>query len=524
MAELARLDLARHGRWLGRLGGEAHAYAIAGADGALLWTSEGSGERFAAWLARQSLLSVEAASDTRVMPVTGGGTGVIVAVAGAAPTPAGWLLALLTGNQESSRLAADRVVEACDDVAQALAEANAMHGELDTMARELAERYDELHLVYAVDRELRRGRDHDCIFDRLLEVCASHLNLDVVALLRAEPRRLHYATRLSEPIHNLDLVLTEMRGDLFRFVCSSKQPIVLNEITDSRRRYIFSDMPYRVLAAPVERDGRVIGLLVLLNRLAKPEFRNSDRKLAEMMASQFSSMFQNYDLLDQLGEFNDQMAAALIEAVEAKDPYTRGHSERVHFLAMELGRALDLPEDEMDDLHWAALLHDVGKIGIPDVVLCKPGRLTEDEYTFIKVHPERSYEILRHVERLKGAVDGARHHQEMWDGRGYPHGLKGNRIPLHARIIAVADTYDSITSSRAYRPGMSHEFAMREMARVSGTQLDPQLFELFRGLCAKEPEWLKRFGIRRDLPPVDPEPAAAVPGATSAAATADEVR
>ena len=133
-----------------------------------------------------------------------------------------------------------------------------------------------------------------------------------------------------------------------------------------------------------------------------------------------------------------EMAAALIEAVEAKDPYTRGHSERVHHIAMEIGRALRLPARELDNLFWGSLLHDVGKIGIPDAVLCKPGRLTRDEFTFIMVHPERSYEILRHIDRLQGAVPGARHHQEKYDGTGYPHGLAGNDIPYNARIIAVA--------------------------------------------------------------------------------------
>jgi HD-GYP domain-containing protein (c-di-GMP phosphodiesterase class II) len=140
----------------------------------------------------------------------------------------------------------------------------------------------------------------------------------------------------------------------------------------------------------------------------------------------------------------------------------------------------------------------VGKIGIPDAVLCKPARLSKDESTFIRVHPERSYEILRNVEQLKNALPGVRHHQEMYDGKGYPDGLKGERIPLHARILAVADTYDSITSSRAYRPGRSHEAAMAEIERVRGFQLDPAIVDVFKKICASEPGWLKQFNIRRD--------------------------
>ncbi|MBK7115700.1 MAG: HD-GYP domain-containing protein [Proteobacteria bacterium] len=243
---------------------------------------------------------------------------------------------------------------------------------------------------------------------------------------------------------------------------------------------------------------RVDSIVVLINHMHKKDFSNSDRNLTEILANQLSSLSNMHLLLEGMREFNQQLAMTLIEAVEAKDPYTRGHSDRVHHLSMEIGRAMGLPEDELEDLHWGSLLHDVGKIGIPDAVLCKPSRLSKDEYTFIMVHPERSYEILRHVKHLEKAVLGARHHQEMYDGKGYPHGLKGNNIPLHGRIIAVADTYDSITSSRAYRAGRSHEVAMKEIARVAGSQLDPAIVEVFQRMVAAEPEWLKRFQIRRD--------------------------
>jgi HD-GYP domain-containing protein (c-di-GMP phosphodiesterase class II) len=247
----------------------------------------------------------------------------------------------------------------------------------------------------------------------------------------------------------------------------------------------------------VIQDRSVVAILVLANHLAKPDFSNSDRKLGELLANQLSGLSRMYGMLTETRKFNEQMANALIEAVEAKDPYTRGHSERVHHIAMQIGHAMNLGARESEDLFWGSLLHDVGKIGIPDAVLCKPGRLTQDEFTFIMVHPERSYEILRHIDRLKGAVPGARHHQEKFDGTGYPHALKGADIPLNARIIAVADTYDSITSSRAYRAGRSHEVAMAEIARVAGSQLDPAIVRVLEEVCALEPEWIARFNIQR---------------------------
>ncbi|MBK7654100.1 MAG: HD-GYP domain-containing protein [Betaproteobacteria bacterium] len=203
-------------------------------------------------------------------------------------------------------------------------------------------------------------------------------------------------------------------------------------------------------------------------------------------------------LVSRLKDFNEQIARSLIEAVEAKDPYTRGHSDRVNFIALEIGKEMNLSAQELDELQWGSLLHDVGKIGIPDAILCKPSALTRDEYTFIKVHPERSYDILKHMKQLEMAATAARHHQEQFDGNGYPHGLRGERIPLLSRIIAVADTYDSITSSRAYRAGRTHETAMREIDRIMGTQLDPAIVKTFVGIVSQEPEWLRRFNIRRE--------------------------
>jgi HD-GYP domain-containing protein (c-di-GMP phosphodiesterase class II) len=336
------------------------------------------------------------------------------------------------------------------------------------------------------------------IFAGLLQNWAEHMDADVAAFVRPDDGLCVSATNLSAPIHNLDLVLVEMRGDLYRFAHSSRQPIIMNEASDPRRAYIFTDMPFKILCCPVFQGKSVVAVLVLLNHATKPDFSNSDRKLGEVLANHLSSMSRMHSMLTETSKFNAQMAAALIEAVEAKDPYTRGHSERVHHIAMEIGRAMHLPPRELDNLFWGSLLHDVGKIGIPDAVLCKPGRLTRDEFTFIMVHPERSYEILRHIDRLQGAVPGARHHQEKFDGSGYPHGLAGHDIPHNARIIAVADTYDSITSSRAYRAGRSHEVALAEIARCAGTQLDPAIIAVFERVCLAEPEWIARFHIQRD--------------------------
>jgi len=197
------------------------------------------------------------------------------------------------------------------------------------------------------------------------------------------------------------------------------------------------------------------------------------------LAKQLSIVTTNGELYQNLKDFLLNVIKTLVSSIEAKDAYTRGHSERVRNLCLMMAEGLELEPGEKEVLSWSALLHDIGKLGVPEDILTKPGRLTEDEYTILKEHPERGFRILAPIEQLRDSLDGIRYHHERIDGTGYPFGLKGGEIPLHARIIAVADTYDAMTSRRAYRPQLSDELTIAEMKRVGGTQLDPDIVELF---------------------------------------------
>jgi putative nucleotidyltransferase with HDIG domain len=168
---------------------------------------------------------------------------------------------------------------------------------------------------------------------------------------------------------------------------------------------------------------------------------------------------------------------ALASAIDAKDPYTRGHSERVARLAVEIGRELKLDEATLRILEFGGILHDVGKIGIPEQVLGKPARLTPEEFKVVQSHAVIGAEIVEGVEFLRSAEPAIRHHHERWDGKGYPDGLAGEAIPLIARILNAADTWDACTSERPYHPAASAEHGLDILAQIRGAQLDPTVHD-----------------------------------------------
>jgi HD-GYP domain-containing protein (c-di-GMP phosphodiesterase class II) len=173
-----------------------------------------------------------------------------------------------------------------------------------------------------------------------------------------------------------------------------------------------------------------------------------------------------------------QTVMSLSNSIEAKDPYTRGHCQRVMEISCELARALKLTDKEIEDLRYASILHDIGKIGISASILNKEGKLTDEEFDEIKKHPVIAYNILKDVEFLKSGLNGILQHHERYDGKGYPHGIKGKEICIFARIMCVADAFDAMTSDRPYRKGMSMENALKEIERCKGTQFDPEIADL----------------------------------------------
>jgi putative nucleotidyltransferase with HDIG domain len=176
---------------------------------------------------------------------------------------------------------------------------------------------------------------------------------------------------------------------------------------------------------------------------------------------------------------------SLASAVDAKDAYTHGHSQRVAKYSSTLGRALGFDDREIERLELSAILHDVGKIGVPEAILNKPDRLTAAEMAVMRTHPEKGAEILSTIRAMRDIVPGVLHHHERFDGCGYPSGLKGENIPLQARIILISDTFDAMTSTRPYRKALPVQAAIDEIRKCSGTQFDPRLAEVFVDLVER---------------------------------------
>ena len=207
-------------------------------------------------------------------------------------------------------------------------------------------------------------------------------------------------------------------------------------------------------------------------------FTPSTLRLLQAVAEQAALAARAADARHANEDFLLSTVRALVSTIEAKDRYTLGHSTRVHLLSMMLGKGIGMDGEELGCLKWASLLHDVGKIGMPEAILNKPGRLTEDEFCIVRRHSQRGYQVLNNIPQLQEASQAVLLHHERFGGGGYPLGISGEGIPRAARVIAVADTYDALTSRRPYRGPRTPDEALEEIRRVRGSQLDPQVVDV----------------------------------------------
>ncbi len=354
------------------------------------------------------------------------------------------------------------------------------------LTEELNQSYEDLHLFSRIATQIRSLRFSEEMLRNLLQETRDAMRVDFAAA--------RFIERTEPNVCVVDRSVGKKVGDIEAFISTLLTEIPRSAPEFDRGCYIvncsseipaFAAMhaePFRVLAVGLRSEKEQYGWLVLVSFDMSEIFRRGEYRLLGTMAEQLELVLANTALYRDLELFVINLVKTLVMAIEAKDEYTRGHSERVSALSRAIGQALGLDSKERSDLQWASVLHDLGKIGTPESILRKRGRLSAAEYHNIQEHPGQGADILEPIAQLTVALPAIRHHHERFDGTGYPDGLQGEAIPLLARVIAVADTYDAITSSRAYRAARSHAEAITIMRECAGTQLDPHLVDLFMQL------------------------------------------
>jgi hypothetical protein len=256
-----------------------------------------------------------------------------------------------------------------------------------------------------------------------------------------------------------------------------------SQMAGPRRLTAFGHDSALLFAAPITHDGRPVGAIVTGPKKGPdPDLTSYEIRLVRLAAGFLGQAYAQAARLAEQQAMLTGTLKALAAAIDAKDPYTFGHSERVAFLATMMAKTLGLSAETVEHYHMAGLLHDIGKIGVPEGVLLKPGKLTAEEFAEIRKHPEVGRRILDGIPALGPVLPGVLHHHEQWCGAGYPARLAGEAIPLIARVLALADAFDAMSSTRAYRCAMPRETVLNEVRKCSGRQFDPDLASVFLSL------------------------------------------
>jgi hypothetical protein len=396
-----------------------------------------------------------------------------------------------------SRFAGDRRVAALMD-------------EATRMSAHLTDLYEEISLWHRLTRHLRISENEEELGRLALEWLSAAVPAETLVLqLLSEPdlsgRQLCstpvYLAQGSYPLE--EATFNRLIGALG--LDREVQTVIVNPPTSATRLSEFSGLR-QLIVVPLAAGENLIGWLAAVNHRAGEEFGSPEASLLASVAALLGIHAGNLALYRQQAEMLSGVVRALTSAIDAKDPYTCGHSDRVARISVALASEIGCDRKQLETLYLSGLLHDIGKIGIDDSVLRKPGKLSEAEYEHIKLHPEIGYRILHDLKQLGEVLPVVRHHHEAWNGRGYPFGLAGEAIPQMARIVAVADAFDAMSSDRPYRNGMPDERLDEILREGAGHQWDAKVVAAFfnirekiRAICNRNveadstPEELCRF-------------------------------
>ncbi|MCH8822463.1 MAG: HD domain-containing protein [Planctomycetes bacterium] len=353
---------------------------------------------------------------------------------------------------------------------------------VECVGQQLIDSYEEISLLYTITQSMTVVQ-HPVQFVTIVceELLATLRFAWIGAIFEQDKDRLKKLAgsfTLIGDTASPEEVICPLIGQLLKMAhCDT--PLVIEP--DAKKEHTrFAVLGKTVVAFPICRDNKVIGLLVAGDKLGPDDALSSvDMKLLGATATHMAIFLENAVLYDDLNTMFLGTLEALTASIDAKDRYTRGHSQRVAHLTQQIAAAVGMPPKIIKRMHIAGLVHDVGKIGVPEAVLCKPGKLSDKEFDQIRKHPEIGYKILKDIPQFKDILPCVLYHHERWDGKGYPHGLVGQQIPLIARLMALADAFDAMSSTRTYRNARSRPDALREIQDCAGSQFDPDIAPIF---------------------------------------------
>jgi putative nucleotidyltransferase with HDIG domain len=357
--------------------------------------------------------------------------------------------------------------------------------ELDELSTNLANAQEELSLLYGLTQKLKISASIEELGQKALEWLAEAVSAEgfVLELLPPPKRDGDVGPAVREPTF-LEFGHCPVDRDQFSRLIAGldfgprAQPLFVNADGQTFAQWP-TDKVRQAVIVPLTQGDNLFGWLAAINHGEQREFGSSEASLLACVAAILGTHAGNIELYRLQAEFLAGVVRAMSSSIDAKDPYTCGHSDRVARVAVLLARKLGCSGKELETIYLSGLLHDIGKIGIDDHVLRKAGKLTQAEYEHIKMHAEIGYRILKDLKQLDQILPVVRHHHEAWDGSGYPFGLAGEEIPFFARIVAVADACDAMTSDRPYRKGMGDDRLDAILREGAGLQWDPRVIEAF---------------------------------------------
>jgi putative nucleotidyltransferase with HDIG domain len=357
--------------------------------------------------------------------------------------------------------------------------------------RQLIQRNRELSALNSVSMIISKNKDLEkMLAETLREVLDLHflsvMRRGAIFIVEKEGSR---TLRMAASVNLHDALADEEKSIPFGHCLCGKAAdegkllISLNCMRDRAHSVHYPGMePHGHVILPIKSEGMVLGIITFYTPpdiLPSP----SDLRLLKGVARQLAVALRNNRLISELESLSMNITHALSSAIDAKSPWTKGHSERVARYAASIGEKLGMEPRFIERLRLAGLLHDIGKIGTYDRLLDKAEKLTPEEHELIKKHPDRGCEILAPINGMDDILPAVRHHHERWDGGGYPAGLKGKEIPLMARVLCIADCFDTMTDDRPYRPSIGIDNAIQELKYCAGSQFDPELVKVFLELC-----------------------------------------